>query len=134
MRIVKTFTPVRVESDRFSATVDYYEQAFGLRCDLHFRFEEGNLDIATIGPLVLIGGPADALAAAPKQDIVISVDSLEEFQANLRAQGAIIVSPPADIPTGRNMMVHNPDGTLFEYVQWSDEKLAVVDLSRRSTA
>ncbi|MFE2998136.1 VOC family protein [Nocardia sp. NPDC059246] len=130
MRIVKSYTPVRVESERFAPTLDYYEQALGLACDLHFRFEAGDLDIATIGPVVLIGGPADALASAPRQDMVISVDSLEEWQASLLARGATLVTPQADIPTGRNMMVRNPDGTLFEYVQWSQAKLAAVDLSR----
>ena len=44
------------------------------------------------------------------------VDSRAEWQ-HAAALGADIVEPPKRVPTGSNMRVGHPDGTLVEYVE-----------------
>jgi hypothetical protein len=39
------------------------------------------------------------------------------FARHLPTLGAEIVNGPKDVPTGRNMLVRHPDGTLIEYVE-----------------
>ncbi len=132
MRIVDSFIPVRVPSERFDETIAYYEHLQNDRCRLRFRYEPGKLDIATVGAVVLIGGSGEALANAPVQHMVVSVDSLARWRQHLvGVQGATVVRGPADIPTGKNMYVRNPDGSLFEYVELAAKKVATVNTANR---
>ncbi|MCU1643300.1 MAG: hypothetical protein JWN03_3575 [Nocardia sp.] len=128
MAITHSYTPIRVSADEFDVTVDYYEKTFGAPSPLRFRYDAGGLQIATVGPLVVIGGSQANLAAAVRQDVVAMVSSLEEQRAMLPAD-ATVQQEPADIPTGRNMFVRNPDGTLFEFVELSPVKVAAVNLA-----
>ncbi|GAB2512830.1 VOC family protein [Nocardia heshunensis] len=128
MGIHYCYTPVRVGIENFERSVAYYADVFGEPCRLHFRYETGGLDIATVGRVVVVGGSERDLAAAPRQDLVAMVDSLERWRAGLPA-GTTVVQEPADIPTGRNILVRNPDGTLFEYVELDPARVAAVNLA-----
>ncbi|MBU3065180.1 hypothetical protein KO481_27085 [Nocardia sp. NEAU-G5] len=127
MGIHAIYTPLRVDIEDFPQVLAYYEAVFGEPCALHFRYEAGGLDIATVGRLVLIGGAAQDLATAPRQALIVMVDSLDDWRAALPA-AATVIQEPADIPTGRNIMVRNPDGTVFEYVELDPAKVAAVNL------
>ncbi|MGF6889427.1 catechol 2,3-dioxygenase-like lactoylglutathione lyase family enzyme [Nocardia sp. GAS34] len=128
MAILHSYTPVRVGDDEFESTVGYYESVFGAPCPLRFRYDAGGLEIATVGTLVVIGGSQEHLAAAVRQDLVAMVDSIDEWRAALPA-AAEVQQEPADIPTGRNMYVRNPDGSLFEFVELNPAKVAAVNLA-----
>ena len=45
------------------------------------------------------------------------VDSIEDFKSWLLGTGAVILEEPKKVPTGRNMRVRHPDGTIIEYVE-----------------
>ena len=42
---------------------------------------------------------------------------MRSWQRAPAALGAAIVEPPKPVPTGSNMRVRHPDGTLVEYVE-----------------
>jgi hypothetical protein len=126
MAILHSYTPIRVDAADFDATVQYYEELFDTPSPLRFRYAAGGLDIATVGTVVVIGGrPAD-LTAAVRQDLVAMVDSLDERRRTLPV-GTTVLQEPAEIPTGHNMYVRNPDGTLFEFVELDPAKVATVN-------
>ena len=47
------------------------------------------------------------------------VDSIDDFRNWLLNVGAVILEEPKKVPTGRNMRVLHPDGTIVEYVEHS---------------
>ncbi|TXL71506.1 hypothetical protein FHP25_29435 [Vineibacter terrae] len=42
---------------------------------------------------------------------------IAEFARHLPTVGAEVINGPKDVPTGQNMLVRHPDGTLVEYVE-----------------
>ena len=70
-----------------------------------------------MGAVLLRCGTEDALHRFRSTLMTVMVDSLAEWQRALAALGADIVEPPKRVPTGSNMRVRPPDGTLVDYVE-----------------
>lgn len=49
--------------------------------------------------------------------ITFLVDSIDDFRNWLLGAGAVVLEEPKKVPTGRNMRVRHPDGTIIEYVE-----------------
>ncbi|WP_439099382.1 VOC family protein [Brevibacillus laterosporus] len=47
------------------------------------------------------------------------VDSLDEFVTSFKENGYKFMREPKQVPTGKNMTVQHPDGTIVEYVEHS---------------
>ncbi|MGG0757590.1 VOC family protein [Brevibacillus laterosporus] len=47
------------------------------------------------------------------------VDSLDEFATSFKENGYKFMREPRQVPTGKNMTVQHPDGTIVEYVEHS---------------
>jgi predicted enzyme related to lactoylglutathione lyase len=67
--------------------------------------------------VTLIAGIERDLAPLREVRATLTVDSLAEFEAHLRASGGAIVQPPTPTPAGRNMVVRDVEGVVFELVQ-----------------
>jgi predicted enzyme related to lactoylglutathione lyase len=115
MRIVGVSVPV-LTADIESAVARY--QAL-LREDVKARFviPERGLTIALLGGVTLVGGAERNLALVKEVRATFAVDSIAEFEAHLRAAGATILQPPAPTPAGRNMVVRDVEGVVFEFVE-----------------
>ncbi|MDA8213436.1 MAG: VOC family protein [Clostridia bacterium] len=117
MKVIKTLTRLYV-SDLDSALL-FYENLLNVKLKLRFSYPELNLELAEAGNFLLIAGSEEALK--PFQDTLATllVDSVEEFKAHLEASGAKVLRGPRQVPTGKNMTVKHPDGSIMEYVEHS---------------
>ena len=48
---------------------------------------------------------------------IFVVDSLNDFKDKLMKYGAVLLKEPETVPTGMNMIVRHPDGSVVEYVE-----------------
>ncbi|WP_339192905.1 VOC family protein [Aeribacillus sp. FSL K6-8210] len=117
MRILKKM--VRIYVHDLSAAIDYYQKLTGEPLNRRFAMPEVGLELASIGDILLISGKEEDLAPFRQTSTTFLVDSLDEFKTFLENSGAVILKEPAQVPTGRNMTVQHPDGTIVEYVEHS---------------
>ncbi len=115
MRIVGVSVPV-LTADIESA-IARYEALLREKIKARFVIPERGLTIALLGEVTLIGGAERDLAPLKEVRATFTVDSLAEFEAHLRASGATILQPPAPTPAGRNMVVRDVEGVVFELVE-----------------
>jgi predicted enzyme related to lactoylglutathione lyase len=115
MKILDTSVPV-LTTDIESAIARY---AALTRESVKARFviPDRGLTIALVGSVALIAGAERALAPLRAVRATFAVDSIAEFEAHLRASGATILQPPSPTPMGRNMIVSDVEGVVFELVE-----------------
>lgn len=82
---------------------------------MRFAYPRVNLELASVGDILLIAGSEESLKSFQDTKGTFLVDSVDHLQSS----GAKIVRGPNGVPTGKNMTVKHPDGTIFEYVQHS---------------
>ena len=117
MKVLRVLTRVYVAPGRFDDAVTFYEQLFGQTCRLRFDYPAVSLALAEVGSVLLLSGTDEALRRFRPTTMTIMVDSLAEWHEALPALGAEITEPPKRVPTGSNMRVRHPDGTVVEYVE-----------------
>ncbi len=115
MQVLKILTPIY--TNVLEKALPFYEELLQTKAGTRFHYAEKKLDIAVVGQLLLIGGTDSALSAV--QDITLSflVDDILAYKAWLLDQGAVIRQDITKVPTGYNMLVQQPDGTIVEYVE-----------------
>ena len=115
MKIIGVSVPVfTTDIDRAIAR---YEALMGERVTRRFDVPEHRLTIALLGSVTLIAGDEPALAPLRELRASFLVDSLADFEAQLRSDGATIVQPPAPTPVGRNLIARDVEGALLEFVE-----------------
>jgi predicted enzyme related to lactoylglutathione lyase len=115
MKILKTL--VRVYAHDPDTAIRFYESLTGTRAVSRFSMPGAGLELAVVSDVLIICGTDEALRQFRQTDGTFLVDSLEEFHRFLVAHGATVLSPPQRVPTGINMTVRHPDGSVFEYVE-----------------
>jgi predicted enzyme related to lactoylglutathione lyase len=115
MKIVSMSVPV-LTGDIESA-IARYEALLGGEVKARFVIPERGLTVAVLEGVTLIAGIERDLAPLREVRATFTVDSLAEFDAHLRASGVAIVQPPAPTPAGRNMVVRDVEGVVFELVE-----------------
>lgn len=120
MQILKTVTPIYV--NELEKALSFYEELLQTEVGTRFYSAEKNLNIAVVGPLLLISGSDEALAFV--KDIAVSflVDDIHAYKTWLLDNGAVINQDITKVPTGFNMIVQQQDGTVIEYVEHSGFK------------
>jgi hypothetical protein len=103
-------------------SITFYEELFGESCHLRFEYANMGLELAQIGTVLLIAGSEIALLPFKATKVTFLVDTVFDGRDALLRQGAIILDGPQQVPTGWNMRVKHPDGTLAEYVQLVNEE------------
>ncbi|QBD78986.1 VOC family protein [Ktedonosporobacter rubrisoli] len=119
MKVLQVLTRIFLSREQLEASVSFYESLFSTQSSLRESFE-GGIEAVQVGPLLLIAGPEQALGALKATQANFLVDSLSEWQAYLRKNGATILDGPKQAPTGMEMRVRHPDGTWIKYVQYED--------------
>lgn len=115
MQAHKIATPVYV-NDLESAIV-YYEQFLNKKVTNRFSYKEKGLDIAVIDTLLIIAGNEEALKSVNSISLSILVDNIKEYRQWLLDHGGTIVEDITNVPTGFNMIVHQPDNLTVEIVE-----------------
>lgn len=120
MKILGVTVPILTTD--FESAVTIYMDLTGEPVQSKFEVPSKGISVAKIGSLLIVGGSEDALAPLRQIRATFSVDSLNDYEAHLRASGATFLQPPATTPTGRNMIAAGADGTVFEYVEITNKK------------
>lgn len=110
----------RVYANDADAAVNFYENLFKRKCDSRFSYEEMGLEIAKVGGVLIVAGPASALEPFRETRATFLVDSVVQCKAWLLENGAEVLSDIKKVPTGFNMTVRHPDGMVAEYVEHAD--------------
>lgn len=120
MKVIRVMTRIFLEPELLTETISFYENLFGEKCDVRFKYEEYKLELAGIGSVLLISGPDEVLEEFKNTSLTILVDSLKEFRDHLMAEGAEVIDEIKSVPTGCNMRIQHPDGTVVEYVEFDN--------------
>jgi len=115
MKVFQTLS--RLYINDLNPTLEFYEEILGTPATMRFEIPQIGLELAQIGDILLIAGPDEALKPFRSTQATFLVDSLDEFRAYLEEKGAEILRGPDKVPTGRNMTVKHPDGSVVEYVE-----------------
>lgn len=115
MKIIKTL--IRVYVDKLDSALSFYEKLLGMKAEMRFTYSAVNLELATVGDILLIAGPKEALKPFRDTKATFLVDSVEEFKSYLEQRGGKMIRGVKDVPTGRNMTMEHPDGAVIEYVE-----------------
>jgi len=100
-----------------AGSLHFYENIFGEKCRLRFKYADAGLELANVGSILLIAGSDEALFPFKTTQATFLVDSLNDFKDKLVQYRAVILEEPKKVPTGANMRVKHPDGTVIEYVE-----------------
>ncbi|WP_203156915.1 VOC family protein [Methylobacterium aquaticum] len=112
----RTLIRVFVQPGSLPTTIAYYERLQGLEHDAFFPFPQVGLYLAMVGSFLIIEGSDEDLAPFRQTTGTLLVDDAEPYYARFLAEGAEILWPIRDVPTGRAFNVRHPDGSVIEYV------------------
>ena len=130
--LVRRYLPL----DRFDASVSFHEKLIGQKARLRFDYPTHNLKLAQVASILFIAGTEASLAPFVDTNATFMVDDIQAFAKYLPSVGAEILRPLKPVPTGWNMLVRHPDGSLIEYVEHRDkhpaDQLADVAYPERS--
>jgi len=114
MRILNILVRRCLPLDRFDEAVAFHETLIGQKARLAFDYPEYGLKLAQVASILFIGGTPESLAPFTATHATFLVDDIEDYARHLPTLGA-------EVPTGWNMLVQHPDGTLVEYVEHRDK-------------
>ncbi|MDR7665978.1 VOC family protein [Methanosarcina sp. Z-7115] len=120
MKILKILS--RLYINDLNSALEFYEELFGTPAAMRFEIPQIGLELAQIGDILLIAGSEEALKPFRSTQATFLVDSLDEFKVYLEEKGAEILRGPTKVPTGRNITVSHPDGSVIEYVEHSKKE------------
>jgi hypothetical protein len=122
MKIVKCFHRIYLRPEDLESTRRFYMALQGVDRPHHsFHYEAFRLDIVAIGSILLIAGAREDTARFEATRMTCLVDDLDALRAYFVDQGVEIIDDLKTVPSGRNLRARNPDGTVVEYVQHSEE-------------
>lgn len=101
----------------FDEAVTFHEDLLGQKASSRFEYDEYGLKIAAVSSILFVGGTAQSLKPFEGTHMTFLIDDIEAYARYLPRIGATITEAVKPVPTGWNMTVRHPDGTLVEYVQ-----------------
>jgi predicted enzyme related to lactoylglutathione lyase len=108
---------VTVLTADIESAIQRYEALTQETVKARFVIPDRGLTIALVGSVTLIAGAERDLDPLRNVRATFEVDSLADFETHLRASGGTILQPPSPTPTGRNMVVRDVEGVVFEFVE-----------------
>jgi hypothetical protein len=85
---------------------------------LRFSHSSG-LELALVGEVLILAGPAQVLDAFRATQVTVIVDDLDAALHRAQGHEGRLLRGPAAQPTGRNATVSYRSGAIVEYVEWS---------------
>ncbi|MBI2515833.1 MAG: VOC family protein [Opitutae bacterium] len=121
MKILNILVRRCLPLDRFDPAVAFHEALIGQKARLRFDYPEYGLKLAQVASILFIAGPPESLAPFVATHATFFVDDIEGYARHLPVLGVEVLDRPKAVPTGWNMLVRHPDGTLVEYVEHRDK-------------
>jgi hypothetical protein len=122
MKILRSFYRIYLRKADLAECKEFYMTLQGLRCVHHeFYYEAFRLEIVAIGGFLLIAGDEADTSRFEPTKLTCLVDDLDAVRAHFTRIKMTIIDDVKLVPSGRNLRAMNPDGTIVEYVQHSDE-------------
>jgi predicted enzyme related to lactoylglutathione lyase len=118
MKVLQTY--IRVYVNDMDKALKFYENLLGQSATLRFKYEAVGLELASVGNLLILAGSDQALEPFRKTVATFRVDSIHEFYDFLIESGCQVIRGLTRVPTGTNLTVQHPDGTIIEYVEHHD--------------
>jgi predicted enzyme related to lactoylglutathione lyase len=115
MKIKQVLT--RFYTQDMEGAIQFYETILNEKCSQKFHYEKMKLDLAQVGNLLILGGAEEALKPFRATQATFLVDSVREFKEHLLKNGSEIIRDIMEVPTGMNMTLRHPDGSIVEYVE-----------------
>ncbi|MFE0423688.1 VOC family protein [Streptomyces sp. NPDC058953] len=116
LREPRVLIRVFVEPGELESRIAFYERLQDVDADARFAFPAKNLRLATVGAFLLIEGGREDLRPFRSTTGTLLVDDVRPYYDRLVAEGAEIVFPLQEVPTGAGFNARHPDGTVVEYV------------------
>lgn len=104
----------RVEVEDLSGAVEAYRVLAGETSVR--RFSHGAVDLAWVGPFLLLSGPQEELVRVRRAATVL-VHDIASALAAVRLSGGQVFQGPAADPNGSSVIAQHADGAIFEYVE-----------------
>jgi hypothetical protein len=117
MKIIQVITRLYLKPEQLEASVAFYESLFGESSRLRESYP-GGIEAVQIGSFLLMAGPELELEPFRSTQANILVDSLDEWKDFLKKSDATFIEEPHQAPTGMEMRVRHPGGTVIKYVQY----------------
>jgi hypothetical protein len=102
----------RVIVPDLDAALPLYLQLAGVTEVRRFAFRD--VQLAQVGPFLLLAGNTDAYRDRTATVLVVS---LTPVLAALDAAGGEVVEGPSPAPNGARLIARHPDGSVFEYIE-----------------
>jgi hypothetical protein len=116
------FYRIYLRKEDLGASIKFYTTVQELDRPHHeFHYAEFRLDIVGIGNVLLIAGDKADTERFEATRLTCLVDDLDAVRAYFITSGTEIIDDVKVVPSGHNLRAKNPDGTVVEYVQHSDE-------------
>lgn len=80
------------------------------------RFSFAGIELAWVGPFLLLCGPPDRLEQV-RRSATLLVRDIESVARDIREAGGAVLDGPGPAPNGPRMIARHPDGAVFEYIQ-----------------
>lgn len=115
MKILKIMARSYIAAAEMDATVAFYEELLGEKCQIRFPIPALGIEIAAVGAMHIVAGTPEKLAPFVEIRAAYFVDSVTDFKAELEQLGAEILQLPEPGPNGMFMIAKHPDGISVEY-------------------
>ncbi|GMA50706.1 dioxygenase [Alicyclobacillus contaminans] len=117
MKVLNVLSRIYLEDGELDRVIAFYEHLLNESCQLRFTHSRLGLELGQVGSILFIAGSRENLEPVKSTQMTFLVDSINDFRDALVSKGAIILEGPNEVPTGFNMRVRHPDGTIVEYVE-----------------
>ncbi|MEK8127481.1 hypothetical protein WMW72_06085 [Paenibacillus filicis] len=124
MHVFNILNRIYLEDESLDRVIPFYERLIGEKCRLRFTHSQLGLELGQVGTILLIAGSRENLQPVRSTQLTFLVDSIHDFRDALIKEGAQILKEVTKVPTGFNMGVRHPDGTIVEYVEYIQVKNA----------
>lgn len=104
----------RVYVDDLEAALPLYERLAGGAPKQRFSFRA--IELAWVGPFLLLAGPHGDLAPFRDRAATVLVDDIDAVANEITAAGGELLEGPGPAPNGSRLIARHPDSTVFEYL------------------
>lgn len=105
-------TIVNVSVADLESAIPLYQKIAGVERVKRFPYK--NLQLANVGPFLLIEGSLDEHIS---QVATILVRSVDDVRAAIVEAGGAVLEGPSEVPNGIRVLLKHPDESVFEYLQ-----------------
>ncbi|WP_261571256.1 VOC family protein [Frankia gtarii] len=104
----------RVYVESLDAALPLYQRLAGDAPTRRFGFRD--VELAWVGPFLLVAGTPAALAPLRNRAATMLVDDLDAVASTITSAGGALIEGPGESPNGTRLIAEHPDGTVFEYL------------------